>query len=72
MDNAITFWAGTALFTMVQVFHYLWWGCVCVFSRVWRFATPWTVALQAPLSMGSADKNIGMHALLQEIFISSQ
>ena len=28
---------------------------VCVlsrFSRVWLFATPWTVALQAPLSMG--------------------
>ena len=29
--------------------------CVCMlshFSRVWLFATPWTVALQAPLSMG--------------------
>ena len=29
--------------------------CACVlshFSRVWLFATPWTVAHQAPLSMG--------------------
>ena len=25
---------------------------VYVFSRVWLFATPWAVALQAPLSMG--------------------
>ena len=24
----------------------------CVLSRVWLFATPWTVARQAPLSMG--------------------
>ena len=31
-------------------------GCSCVlscFSCVWLFATPWTVAHQAPLSMGS-------------------
>ena len=32
-------------------------GCVCVseisrFSRVWLFATPWSVACQAPLFMG--------------------
>ena len=29
--------------------------CACVlscFSRVWRFATPWTIPHQAPLSMG--------------------
>ena len=26
--------------------------CVCVFSCVQLFATPWTVARQAPLSMG--------------------
>ena len=26
--------------------------CSCVFSCVWRFATTWTVANQAPLSMG--------------------
>ena len=27
--------------------------CVCYsLSRLWLFATPWTVALQAPLSMG--------------------
>ena len=27
-------------------------ACVCSFSHVWLFATPWTVAHQAPLSMG--------------------
>ena len=26
--------------------------CACVLSRVWLFGTPWTVARQAPLSMG--------------------
>ena len=26
--------------------------CVCVLSRVQLFVTPWTVAHQAPLSMG--------------------
>ena len=26
--------------------------CVCVLSCVWLFATPWTVAQQAPLSTG--------------------
>ena len=26
--------------------------CLCVFSRVRLFATPWTLAHQAPLSMG--------------------
>ena len=27
--------------------------CVCVLSQVQLFATPWTVARQAPLSIGS-------------------
>ena len=27
-------------------------GSVCVLSCVWLFATPWTIAQQAPLSMG--------------------
>ena len=26
--------------------------CVCTLSHVWLFVTPWTVACQAPLSMG--------------------
>ena len=36
------------------------------------FATPWTVALQAPLSTNFAGKNIGVggHFLLQEIFLT--
>ena len=40
------------------------------FSRVPLFATLWTVALQAPLSMGFFSKNnkVGCHILLQGIF----
>ena len=36
-------------------------------SRVLLFATPWTVAYQAPLSMGLPGKNtgVGCHFLLQ-------
>ena len=36
------------------------------------FATPWTVARQAPLSMNSPGKNTGVicHALLQGIFLN--
>ena len=48
--------------------------CVCVsrFSRVQFFATLWTVAHQAPLSMGFSCKNtgVGCHALLQGIFLT--
>ena len=41
------------------------------FSHVWFFATIWTVAHQAPLSMGFC-KNIevGCHALLHRIFLT--
>ena len=46
--------------------------CVCtqLLSRVPLFATPWTVACQAPVSMGFSGKNtvVGCHALLQGIF----
>ena len=39
-------------------------------SRVWLFASPWTLVGQAPLSMGFPSKNTGMgcHFLLQGIF----
>ena len=39
-------------------------------SHVWLFVTQWTVALQAPLSMGFSGKNtgLGFHSLLQGIF----
>ena len=39
------------------------------FSLLWLFATPWTVAHQAPLSMGFSGKNarVSCHALLQGI-----
>jgi len=41
-----------------------------VLSHVWLFATPWTVAYQAPLSMDFPCKNtgVGYYFLLQEIF----
>ena len=40
------------------------------FSHVQPFAAPWTVARQAPLSMGFSSKNngVGCHALLRRIF----
>ena len=43
----------------------------CLFSPVWLFSTPWTVAHQAPLSMGILQARIlewGHHAVLQGIF----
>ena len=41
------------------------------FSCVWLVATLWTVAHQAPLSMGfSRNTGVGCHALLQGIFLT--
>ena len=42
------------------------------FSRVRLFATPWTVALQAPLSMGVSRQGhwSGLPCLLQGIFLT--
>ena len=44
--------------------------CAYSLSRVRLFVTPWTVARQVPLSMGSPakDTGVGCHALLQGIF----
>ena len=36
-----------------------WNSKACVLSGVWLFMTPWTVALQAPLSMRFPSKNTG-------------
>ena len=46
--------------------------CICVLNHVQLFATPWTVAQQAPLSMGSSRQNTGeaCHFLLQRIFLT--
>ena len=46
-------------------------GPMCVRSFVWLLATPWTVARQAPLTMGlfsGKNTGVGCHFLLQEIF----
>ena len=42
----------------------------CMLSRVQLFVTPWTVAHQAPLSLGFSGKNtrVGCHFFLQGIF----
>ena len=43
---------------------------VCVLSRIWLFVIPWTVACQAPLSMGFSRQEYwsGCHFLFQGIF----
>ena len=45
-------------------------GYVCVLSHIQLFATPWTVACQAPLSMGFPGQEhwSGCHFLLQGTF----
>ena len=46
------------------------WKCESL-SHVWLFVTPWTVALQAPLSMELSsvqNTGVGCHSLLQRIF----
>ena len=42
------------------------WVCLCVLSYVWLFATPWTVARQAPLSVEfpRQEYRVGCHFLL--------
>ena len=42
------------------------------FSRVQLFATPWTVAHEAPLTMGFSRQEYwsGLHVLLQGIFLT--
>ena len=42
--------------------------CVQLLGGVWLFATPWTVASQAPLSMEFSRS--GLHFLLQGIFLT--
>ena len=46
--------------------------CVCALSHVQLFVTLWTVAHQAPLSMGFSRRKYwrGLHALLQGIFLT--
>ena len=52
---------------MVRVFV-----CDHLLSCVHLFVTPWTVACQAPLSLGFSRKNtgVGCHFLLQRIFLT--
>ena len=57
----------------VDDIKYLWkvkWSEVKLLSCVWLFATPWTVAYQAPPSLGFSRLKYwsGLHFFLQEIF----
>ena len=47
------------------------WSAVKSLSRVWLFATPWTVACQAPQSWDFPGKStgVGCHFLLQDVCI---
>ena len=44
--------------------------CAKLLSCVQLFATPWTVAHQAPLSVGFSRQEWGCHFLLQGIFLT--
>ena len=46
--------------------------CAQSFSHVQLLVTPWTIASQAPLSMGFSRRNtgVGCHALLQGFFLT--
>ena len=47
------------------------WVCVSLSSdRVGLFATPWTVARQAPLSSPGKNARVGCHSRLQRIFLT--
>ena len=48
--------------------------CVCALSRVWLFVSPWTVAHQAPLSMGFSRQEYWseLHFLLRGILLTQE
>ena len=56
------------------IFEFNYSCCVSCSVLVWFFATLWTTALQAPLSMNYPGNNIGVgsHFLLQEIFSTQE
>ena len=45
-------WTFLDKFSTVHMFHFFWPKGQCMLSCYWFFATLWTVACQAPLSMG--------------------
>ena len=60
------------LFSNLIVLVFLFWNLLR--HHVWLFVTLWTVAHQAPLSMGFFSKNtrVSCHVLLQEIFSTQE
>ena len=44
--------------------------CVCVLSRVWLFATPWTARLLCPWNFPGKNAGVGCHFLLQGNFLT--
>ena len=65
----------TRLSTKCLTFKYILHVCLpSCFSHVWLCVTPWTVAHQAPLSMGFSRQEYwsGLPALLQGIFLTQE
>ena len=61
------------IYKLLFFFRFFSYLCVLIhFSHVGLFVTPWTVAHQAPLSMGFSRQEywLGCHALLQGIFLT--
>ena len=62
------FWGGAFSFSLLSMILVMGLSCAMLscFSCVWLCATLWTVACQAPLSMGFPSKNtgVGCHVLL--------
>ena len=58
------------VYMCIYIIHFV--AVIQQVSHVRLFATLWTIARQAPLSMGSPGKNTGVscHALLQGIFLT--
>ena len=77
IQSLCPFLIGLNVLSLVELLTSLYTLHVCVlscFSRVQLFVTLWTIAHQAPLSMGFSSKNtgVGCHSLLQGIFLTQR
>ena len=71
--NLDTFWNVHHILDFILKFHVCVCVCVCVLSHIRLFVTPWTVAHQAPLSMGFpvSIMNITAINIHLQIFVSA-
>ena len=63
---------GTIIFKRFRLLDMSAWNIWCVLRHVWLYATPWTVAYQAPLFIRFPSKNtrMGCHFLLQKHLVN--